>query len=249
MTTQTTTVLNGLDTQQMVDTIEAIRRQPSLARFQFRARNHGSTEGATDRASRIFMEPAGKTIRALRLSSGQLVPFKPIPSIDALTQAGAAVRTSRDPQAIGGGFFFLSGEVPRVTPYEQGLPNHLCRTEDGRDWEPDPRIMDERFLAVQVKGKGLVIFTACSHAGVVNVPRHARALFPEIPLHAVMGGFHLSGPGPERIIPDTVRDLAGLNVKHIIPGHCTGWRAVTALVNAFGEAVVMPSAVGKGYTF
>jgi uncharacterized OsmC-like protein len=39
MTTQTATRLNGLDQQQMVATIEAIKQQPSLGRFQFRARN------------------------------------------------------------------------------------------------------------------------------------------------------------------------------------------------------------------
>ncbi len=39
MTTQTTTLLNGLDTRRMIDTIEAIKTQPSLGQFQFRARN------------------------------------------------------------------------------------------------------------------------------------------------------------------------------------------------------------------
>ena len=29
--------------------------------------------------------------------------------------------------------------------------------------------MDERFVAVNVRGKGLVVLTACSHAGVINV--------------------------------------------------------------------------------
>ena len=64
-----------------------------------------------------------------------------------------------------------------------------------------------------------------------------------------MGGLHLSGTGPEKIIPETVRDLNGFGLKMIIPGHCTGWRAVTALVNEFGEEVVVPSAVGKHYLF
>ena len=123
----------------------------------------------------------------------------------------------------------------------------MRRAEDGVTWEPDPFIMDEQFLAVWVKGKGLIIFTACSHAGVVNVLKQARAAFPAIPLYAVMGGFHLSGSGPEKIIPETVRDLQSFDLKMIIPGHCTGWRAVTALLNAFGEGVVVPSAVGKHY--
>lgn len=39
METHNSVKLNGLDTKQMVDTIEAIRAQPSLARFEFRNRN------------------------------------------------------------------------------------------------------------------------------------------------------------------------------------------------------------------
>jgi uncharacterized OsmC-like protein len=39
METRATQKLNGLDTRQMADTIEAIKRQPALARFQFRAHN------------------------------------------------------------------------------------------------------------------------------------------------------------------------------------------------------------------
>ncbi len=39
MTTQTTVRLNGLDTQQMGATIDAIKSQPSLGRFQFRTQN------------------------------------------------------------------------------------------------------------------------------------------------------------------------------------------------------------------
>jgi len=31
--------LNGLDTKQLVDTVDALRRNPALARFEFRARN------------------------------------------------------------------------------------------------------------------------------------------------------------------------------------------------------------------
>lgn len=37
--TASSRLLNGLDTAKMTDTIDAIRRQPSLGRFQFRARN------------------------------------------------------------------------------------------------------------------------------------------------------------------------------------------------------------------
>ncbi|HEX4569683.1 MAG TPA: MBL fold metallo-hydrolase, partial [Dongiaceae bacterium] len=143
--------------------------------------------------------------------------------------------------------FHVSGEIPRVTPYERGMPGQHRRSEDDQSWKPDPLVLDERFLAVNVRDKGLVVFTACSHAGVVNVMTHARESFPGASLHAVLGGFHLVGPN-EAIIPDTVEGLRSLGIKTFIPGHCTGWRAVNALAQAFGEAVV-PCAVGKQFNF
>ena len=197
----------------------------------------------------LYLHPGMFRSRGLRLPSGEIVPFKDIPSVEALTEKGGSAICTSELRFLLNDHFYISGEIPRVTTYEQGFPNHMCKAKDGATWEPDPLIIDERFLAVRVKGKGLIIFTACSHAGVVNVLTHAQATFPTIPLYAVMGGLHLSGIGPEKIISETVRDLQSFGLKMIIPGHCTGWRAITALVNAFGEEVVLPSAVGKQYLF
>jgi hypothetical protein len=52
----------------------------------------------------------------------------------------------------------------------------------------------------------------------------------------------------EKIIPDTVEGLRQFGIKQIITGHCTGWRAMHALADAFGGAVSQ-SAVGTKYTF
>ena len=60
-----------------------------------------------------------------------------------------------------------------------------------------------------------------------------------------MGGLHLGGV-MERIIRDTVESLAPFDIRHIITGHCTGWRALHALANAFGDRVSQ-SAVGTSY--
>jgi 7,8-dihydropterin-6-yl-methyl-4-(beta-D-ribofuranosyl)aminobenzene 5'-phosphate synthase len=101
---------------------------------------------------------------------------------------------------------------------------------------------------VNVTGKGLVVFTACSHAGVVNVLEDARARFPDVPLFCVLGGFHLSG-ATEKIIPDTVRAMRKFDLSAIAAGHCTGWRAITALMNEFGDDILTPLAVGKRISF
>ncbi|TGR15959.1 MBL fold metallo-hydrolase, partial [Mesorhizobium sp. M8A.F.Ca.ET.202.01.1.1] len=69
--------------------------------------------------------------------------------------------------------------------------------------------------------------------------------FPEIPPYGVFGGFHLSGV-TEPIIPETVEALAQFDLQLISPGHCTGWRAVSALAAAYGETVA-PSVVGKTF--
>jgi 7,8-dihydropterin-6-yl-methyl-4-(beta-D-ribofuranosyl)aminobenzene 5'-phosphate synthase len=92
------------------------------------------------------------------------------------------------------------------------------------------------------------VLSACSHAGIVNVLHHARASFPDVPLHAVLGGLHLSGTN-EKIIPETIDALKGFGLARIGAGHCTGWRAMAALGQAFGDEVLAPSAVGKRYWF
>ncbi|HKJ00075.1 MAG TPA: MBL fold metallo-hydrolase [bacterium] len=196
-----------------------------------------------------YLHPDMFRQRGQKLPSGQILAMSPIPQPEDYRAAGAEPVLSAEPQTVLDDRFFVSGEIPRVTPYEKGLPPHVRRTVDGSGWEPDPWIMDERFLAVHVEDKGLMVFSACSHAGIVNVVTEARKRFPQLPLYSVMGGFHLSGAAVEPIIAETVRDLAKLDPRWIAPSHCTGWRALTALVNAFGADRVVPGAVGKRFTF
>jgi len=186
--------------------------------------------------------------RGMKRPDGSMLLMEDVPSVGALTDNGADVVNSREPQALFDGLAYVSGEIARVTPFERGLPGQHRKTLDGKGWELDELIMDERFVAVNVKGKGLIVFTACSHAGVVNVLKQARASFPDVPLYAVAGGLHLSGSN-ERIIPDTVAALREFGLSVIAAGHCTGWRAVTALANEFGDKTLVPLAVGKRFSF
>jgi 7,8-dihydropterin-6-yl-methyl-4-(beta-D-ribofuranosyl)aminobenzene 5'-phosphate synthase len=183
--------------------------------------------------------------RATKRPDGQLYVNELVPDPMRLAQAGANVINTREPQTVADGAFYVSGEIPRVTSYEAGVPNHLTRSPDGTSWESDPLIMDERFVSVNVKGKGQFVFSACSHAGIVNVLTHARSVFPSVPLYGAMGGLHLSGIN-ERVIPQTVADLKKFGLKVLAPGHCTGWRALSQMAREFGDELV-PSAVGKKY--
>ena len=204
---------------------------------------------AGGRAVECHVNPGMFVPRAARRGRDAVLLQKPIPDVTELAAAGATVVNQPQARTVLDGLFYLSGEIPRVTPYERGLPGQLKLGADGRTWEPDPLIMDERYLAVHVRGKGAVVFTACSHAGVINVLKDARNVFGDVPLFAVMGGFHLSGSAIEETIPDTVRDMQAFGLKRIVPAHCTGWRAVNALARSFGEGVIVPSAVGRQFAF
>ncbi len=196
----------------------------------------------------LYLHPGMFARRGMKFPNGFVLPLKDVPRAAELEAHGAEARIVDEAALLLGETVWLSVEIPRVTDYEKGLVNQVSQRDDG-EWEPDPWVMDERFLAVEVRDKGLVVFTACSHAGVVNVMTEARARFPQTPMHAVMGGLHLAGAAVERIIPETVADLAQFELDWIIPGHCTGWRAVNALVQKFGEDIVVPSAVGRLHTF
>lgn len=212
-----------------------------LALSMMRNRNGG-------RKIPCYTHPGMFRSRAVQLPNGSVRRMEDVPSVEDLTAFGAEVIVTTEPQSLHNDMFFVSGEVPRVTAYERGYPGQVRLMEDGESWEPDELLMDERFLAINVANKGIVVLSACSHAGIVNVLTHAQDSFPGVQLHAVMGGLHLSGPN-EAIIPQTVDGIQGFNLKTIAAGHCTGWRGMTALANAFGDKILAPSAVGKRYSF
>ena len=195
----------------------------------------------------VHVNPEMFNERGVQLKSGAIIPVAKVPLPAELEQHGATVVNDPSERLVLAGHYYYSGEIPRVTSFEKGRVDHLCRTSSDAPWQPDPFLMDERMLVVHVRNLGLIVFSACSHAGIVNVCTEVRNLFPEVPIYCLMGGLHLGGV-MEGIIPDTVEALRPFRIKYIITGHCTGWRALRALANAFGDGVSQ-SAVGTSYTF
>jgi 7,8-dihydropterin-6-yl-methyl-4-(beta-D-ribofuranosyl)aminobenzene 5'-phosphate synthase len=162
----------------------------------------------------------------------------------SLEAEGFEVIERRQPSLLLDGSVLITGEVDRTTEFEQGMPFHEAQ-RNGR-WEPDPLIIDDQALVVHVRGRGLVVLTGCGHAGAVNIARHAMRLTGVDRLHALLGGFHLTGPGFEPIIEPTVDALTDLAPDVVVPAHCTGWRAQHRLAAALPEAFV-PNAVGTSF--
>lgn len=148
------------------------------------------------------------------------------------------------PCLIADGLVLITGEIQRITPFETGYLQHRAFV-NGR-WEPDPCIWDERALVINVKRRGLVILSGCSHAGIVNTVLHAQRLTGLEKVYAVLGGLHLAGKESEGRIYRTVEELRKINPQIIVPSHCTGWRACYAIYGAMPDAFVWGS-VGNLY--
>ena len=168
----------------------------------------------------------------------------PTTSRRGLTEAGFDIIEEQQPSFLFDRSVLITGEVPRTTGYEPGFPPQQAWV--GGSWQPDPLVLDDQALIVNVTGKGLAVITGCGHAGVVNIARYARLLTGGQPLYALLGGFHLGGPLFEPLIPRVLDDLAAMNPGVLVPAHCTGWRAQHAMSARFPTAFI-PNSVGTSF--
>jgi len=162
-----------------------------------------------------------------------------------LEAMGAKVMENAAPLLLAGDTVLVTGEVPRITPFEQGMP-HAFLVRDGKEEKDD--ILDDQSLALHVQGKGLVIVAGCSHAGIVNTIRYAMEVTGVDRLHGVLGGFHLGDDTAGDLTSKTIEGIQELKPDFIMPMHCTGWEAVHRIAEAFPSSFAL-SSVGTTVTF
>lgn len=138
----------------------------------------------------------------------------------------------------------LSGEMHETVPGET-IPASLRVERDGEVVQDT--FIGEQTLIGHLRGRGLVVVTSCSHRGIVGICRHAARVSGVPKIHAVMGGFHLSGLGEDRIT-FVVDELRRLGVDWLIPQHCTGMEAFIAIGRQLSKEMVV-SSVGSTFTF
>jgi 7,8-dihydropterin-6-yl-methyl-4-(beta-D-ribofuranosyl)aminobenzene 5'-phosphate synthase len=188
---------------------------------------------------KAFLSP-----RYLELDDGRKLLYPEILKKSELEKRNVQILESANPLLVAEGMAMITGEVERTTTYEKGMPNALL--ERNGSFEKDP-ILDDQAIVVRVKGKGLVVIAGCAHAGIMNTILYAMKLTGVSRVHAVLGGFHLSGAFFEPIIEDTIEDLKKLDPRILVPMHCTGWKAINRFSQAFPEAFIL-SSVGSRFT-
>ncbi|KAI0732099.1 beta-lactamase-like protein [Fomitopsis betulina] len=198
----------------------------------------------------VDLHPDRPTARGI-WSTGKIIGRLPNdPTLEEIRELGGVPETHAEGHAVAGGTVWVSGEIPRVTEFEVGLPGAVRWMEkEGKiAWVPEENIMDERYAVIDVAGKGLVLFSACSHAGIVNVVKDAVTMFSR-PIYMIIGGLHLAGTDLVPRIEPTVDFLAnGLRPAptYVLPMHCSGFAVKTALEHALGEGCV-PASVGHRF--
>jgi len=198
----------------------------------------GMVERLGERKMPLLLHPDAFLERKVIFPDGHEINLPP-PDRRVLSQDGIEFIEERGPSYLLGGLVLVTGQVHRTTDFETGFPIHYALRND--EWQKDPYIHDDQAVVVHVKDKGLVVLTGCGHAGAINTIRQAQELTGVQKVHAVVGGFHLSGPLFEPIIAPTVAALKELNPEMIVPAHCTGWKAVHAIARELPQAFVQNS--------
>jgi 7,8-dihydropterin-6-yl-methyl-4-(beta-D-ribofuranosyl)aminobenzene 5'-phosphate synthase len=123
--------------------------------------------------------------------------------------------------------FHLTGPVPRTTDFEDTGGAFF---KDKSCAEPD-QLIDDQAAFIEAPA-GTAVILGCAHAGVTNTLRYVQALTDKRPIHTVIGGMHLLNASLERM-DRTVAELRRLDVRRLLPCHCTGFAGMARIWHEF----------------
>ncbi len=139
---------------------------------------------------------------------------------------------------------YLTGEIPRLTKYEDVGGDFVFEKADQlyKDLLPDDMAM------VIDHPEGLIIISGCSHSGMINTLEHCRQKTGRSKVLAYVGGTHLMNASQERL-KNTIEAVRMYEVQKLIIGHCTGFYAAAELYNSLGKQTVIKMDAGLKYIF
>lgn len=126
----------------------------------------------------------------------------------------------------------ILSSIPQTNAFETVSPSLLVE-RNGHIVADD--MADEQLLVCDLP-QGLIVVVGCSHPGIVNSLEYVRSIFPNRPIHTVIGGMHLEQASPERI-EHTIDYFEQSAIQTIIPLHCTGLQATWQMKHALGDRI------------
>lgn len=133
---------------------------------------------------------------------------------------------------------FVLTDICNKYPRPKGNSKLMVKTDSGL--EPD-RFEHEIIVVIKENGK-LIVLTGCAHSGILNMVETVVRNFPNTPIKAVIGGFHLPGIPVEALLPETPEEIAAVAsqmmkypIEKVYTGHCTGMIAYEMLKKVMGH--------------
>ena len=139
---------------------------------------------------------------------------------------------------------YVTGQIPRVYPYENTGGNFVVRC--GGALEKD-KLPDDMGMVIR-HPDGLILISGCAHAGLLNMMRYAMEQTGETRILAFIGGTHLMTASKERL-EKTVEEIKRMGVQHLHPAHCTGFAASAYLLQNLGAETVKKAETGDIFIF
>ena len=127
-----------------------------------------------------------------------------------------------------------------VEMYPQPKGNKFLLDRKDNTWSFDT--FEHELILVIREDEGLVVFTGCSHRGILNIVETVIRDFSGVPIKAVIGGFHLISLPMFNTMSASKSEVESIGqamlkypIEKIYTGHCTGQKAYRILKQVMGE--------------
>jgi 7,8-dihydropterin-6-yl-methyl-4-(beta-D-ribofuranosyl)aminobenzene 5'-phosphate synthase len=192
---------------------------------------------STNQKARVYLrkvEPADRYFRAFKLLKRSIgIDYS---LCERFPQRFEALSTDAE---VAPGIHLLT-DIVTTYPLPRGN-RHLFVEREG-SLELDS--FDHELVMVIVEDDGMVVFSGCSHNGILNMIETAVSRFPGLTLKAVFGGFHLIGlpffntmAASQREVEELGRRIVELSPGKVYTGHCTGMKAFHVLKRVMGDTL------------
>jgi len=133
---------------------------------------------------------------------------------------------------------FILTDIPDRYPVPKGNRRLLAKTGGGSRQDD----FGHELVMVIREQDGLVVFTGCSHHGVLNMVTAVTKAFPGESIKGLFGGFHLIGlpvlntmAGSKRSVREIGDALLDFPIDQVFTGHCTGIKGYRVLKGVMAE--------------
>lgn len=133
---------------------------------------------------------------------------------------------------------FILTDIPNRFPVPKGNRRLLVKTGDGLEQDD----FGHELVMVIREEDGLVVFTGCSHHGVLNMVAAVTGAFPGESIKGLFGGFHLIGlpvlntmAGSKRSVRAIGEALLDFPIEQVYTGHCTGMKGYRVLKGVMAD--------------